>query len=371
MVQPELRESAPTLEAGVQAAFFFDTNGNLNVYHGDFPATQLWTTVSDSISSGDWIRVSIEMDYETSSPAQPFFRVLLDGTAVEDSAAYDNPTFGSSQSAASTWFMAASGGIVGNGSADQLNSFGTQGSCILDDVVVSETDPNFGVSGPLKVTACDPVMGGSLDPAGDTVVADSSSQVITITASNLWEITEIICNGETNPVASGVTVTNITVYNEDNCTLYPDYNLYCDGNSTICATFGQTTINGVPADYYTSRGLTNGMGQPDPDGNGDSDDFTNEEEAHFGTDPLDGNEYPMVIAVDGAEVTFLGSDLVIDQPFSMERATDLVAGDWAVVDSSITRAAATDANGGGTNVWTDPAPPAGGAFYRPQAVVNY
>ena len=358
MVLPQLRDAAPTMDDTVQCAFYFDMDTKLNVWHGDLGGgTGKWTTTSATVTSGAWVRVSILLDYTSDGTwGDTYFQVRLNScdTGVSDAEGYTAPD--GTQVSTGPWFVCAnSPGSLGGSGDYTLNSLGTQGECMLDDVVVTTGALACDTgSGPdAIVNVCTPVTGGSLSPNGAVSVVWEATQAVAATPDGGWAFSAFTWDGVEQAWASPV-----TVYNDDNVSHQP--NLYPDDNGSIlCAIF---TYNGVPNTYYDDEGLTQGVP-------GDADPQSNEEEYVAGTDPNNAADYFQVVAIDygggSNTVYFSGDDDNIDTPFIMERTFDLVAGTWAQVGGGIARVSQ-----GGTNVFVDVSP-TDPAFYRPKAVMTY
>ncbi|MFT5473546.1 MAG: hypothetical protein ACI856_001878 [Kiritimatiellia bacterium] len=80
LVMPAQRDAAPTASTNYQMAFYVSTNSELVIWHkdpGGGPVNQ-WLTLSGnpSISTGEWVRVTVLQDYVTDR-----FQISVDGTA--------------------------------------------------------------------------------------------------------------------------------------------------------------------------------------------------------------------------------------------------------------------------------------------------
>ncbi|WP_193213779.1 LamG domain-containing protein [Luteolibacter marinus] len=84
----------------------------------------------------------------------------------------------------------------------------------------------------------------------------------------------------------------------------------------------------------------------------DGDGTTNIVEFLLGLDPMDGSSF-FAAVMDGSELSWPAADGL---SFTIQRSTTLQAGSWSNVGTVVST--------GGTASWSDPAPPAGAAFYR-------
>jgi hypothetical protein len=158
IVQPQLSDKPGTLnrvqgDADTQWAIYFDASGRIHLYHGwyeaDWTPRKGWTILDyPPVASGQWVRVTLTMDYltdvwlESFPPDWPpdridqYFRIAVDGgDPVSDALAYQerDPTSGGN----GTWFLCAH-----TPHAEGFGSTNLSGICLLgpgkiDDLVVN------------------------------------------------------------------------------------------------------------------------------------------------------------------------------------------------------------------------------------------
>jgi hypothetical protein len=81
LAMPAQRESAPVGSDDHQMAFYVNTSSNVVIWHAA-ASSNAWLTLSGtSVSSGEWVRVSVIQDYATDR-----YQLALDGAVVTDAA---------------------------------------------------------------------------------------------------------------------------------------------------------------------------------------------------------------------------------------------------------------------------------------------
>jgi hypothetical protein len=198
----------------------------------------------------------------------------------------------------------------------------------------------FGVAYDITVSAGS---GGTIDPPGPSVrVPTGGSQPFTIAANPNFQISDVLIDSVSIGATNQYTFTNVT------------------NNHSIAATFAssQTPLEAWLASY----GLTSASDDADGDG------MSNGDEYYAGTIPTGPGSTQSVFKVFRQQAT-LGADTIQwystssngpSNGFLIYRSTNLVSG-WTLYGTNANRSP------DGTNVWTDPAPPAqGGVFYQPR-----
>ena len=81
MAMPAPRDSAPQGSADHQMAFYVNTSSNVVIWHAASSSNEWLTLSGTSVSSGEWVRVSVVQDYATDR-----YQLALDGAVVTDAA---------------------------------------------------------------------------------------------------------------------------------------------------------------------------------------------------------------------------------------------------------------------------------------------
>jgi hypothetical protein len=145
MIQPALRThpSHPPANADAQAAFYFNGNGKLAVFHsiysgGFTTVSQQWTELNHTaITNGQWVRFKVTCDYLSDSlRGDKYYSVELDGTALTSPNAYNTPqpTNEVADMGGSLFLCANSGNGGGNAA---LTGLAFDGLMRVDDLTVS------------------------------------------------------------------------------------------------------------------------------------------------------------------------------------------------------------------------------------------
>ena len=155
-----------------QFAFYFASNGQMNVWHGD-SGGDTWTALpAATVTNGQWARVTIRTD---ATGGTNRFGLWLDGTRVTQ------PLNG---------FSAA-------GSAHApLRAVRAQGTYRIDDLVVED----YNVLDFRKITAT-AGMHGNVAPSGDVLVPLGSGTSITATGTSYFHVASVTVDGEPAVVA--------------------------------------------------------------------------------------------------------------------------------------------------------------------------
>jgi hypothetical protein len=239
LVQPTFwdEDDAPAVPDNSQVAMYFDTNGYANVYHGYISVggaetTNLWTQINcaniDSISTGDWVRVTYKMNYvDDAGAGNTFFNLYINGELATSQFAYpdmwpdEEPMFTNG-----TYFLNADSLTAGG--SDKISSFTAKGAGTLDDFVVTDGSitPFVPFGNQYTVTTSAGV-DGSIDPVGDTIVDEGDSFSATVTA----DMNSLIATITTNAIAITLTDSAMQVVTFD---VFSDV--------TVAATFTNASI---------------------------------------------------------------------------------------------------------------------------------
>ncbi len=258
-------DANPTVPADAQMAYFFNTNGNLVVYHGlinlagadpDTFDTNVFTEVdlgASQVSPSNWVRTSIEMIYDGDYVAS-YFRIYLDGVKIASSNAYEQPYFDGEGTPAyvytnsGSYFAMSQPGAV---PPSKINAIILTGTAKLDDFVVTTNTPTLPESTDLTITPT--VVGGvghgSIDPGTAQSVPNGSNITFVVTASNNWFITnvEVVVEGtstnEYGPYSEGQKFTNEFVNVTTNGTIKAWFDTDLSYTVTAAVVSGQGTIN--------------------------------------------------------------------------------------------------------------------------------
>jgi len=350
------QDGHPTdIPTDAQMAFYVNTNGHIVIYHHDWNggvptgASNIWTEItSPTINTGDWVRVSINMDYAYAdwvgygALGAYYFQMAINGTLLTHASQGVEDPEGVDYTLGGSHFVMAT---VDLGS--QMNAISLHGTGYFDDMVVTTNEPTYTIVYTLSSTVADGDNGGSVTPLGDQTVAENGSQAFTVTASNHWTIEKVVIT------ENGVTTTNIL-----GASPYEKNFTNVAANGSIAAYFLADTTNGVPIWWMAGHGI---QGE-DPDGNNDGDSLTVRQEWMASQDPTVNAEFAITRTwqADGTnyiEWTCTGVDPSLP-PIDIGRATDLTAGFSNV---------ATKARMEGTNMWGEAAVE---AFYQISASTN-
>lgn len=198
MVQPIPTEDAPTTPAvtSSQMSLFVDTNGFIHVYCGILatdsapdPVTPAWTMLEPAIGTGQWVRLTVTMDYSDSAIAgKNLFEVRANGIPFTNADAFVSldPFVRSG-----TWFVCA------NNTRQEITQVAFSGSGMFDDMVITNGPfalENFvgGVTS-IRATAHG---NGAISPSGivqfPVTPADTN---FVMAAARYFHITQILTNG--------------------------------------------------------------------------------------------------------------------------------------------------------------------------------
>lgn len=337
------QEGHPTnnLPADAQMAYYVNTNDHIVIYHtaydGGALSAQVWTEIPEpEIASNEWIRVSVNMDYNWASGMYPnegfdscYFRVKLNGVTLTNAAAKDGEYFP----------MATITGV------DKMTSIQLQGTGMFDDFVVTSTEPSFSTSYTISATVPVGSEGGTLTPLGVVPVAEGGNQTFTVVTSNVyWTLTKLVVEED------GIITTNMPPIAS-----YAFNNVTNDGS--IQAYFEEAMTNGVPVEWMAEFDIEGQSPDDDPDNDG----FTTAQEYLSSTHPTNGTSYLRILrswqAGGTNYIEWESEGIDQDLPdFIVESTFDLTIG--FAPTGTVSR--------GATNTWMQ-ATPTNKMFYRIQA----
>ena len=304
--------------ADAQLAFYFNTNGNMVLYHKgvyfdgtQYEFTNVWTTIRDRyVESNEWVRISIKQDYAyvDAEISLRYFQIYLNGLVITNAMAYidDTNIVVPFLPDGGSWFPFA------DASRDHMEQFTAFGSGKLDDIAINTFAPTFAPVVLASVTGH-----GSITPGGTVVLLYDTNFVIA--ANQYYCINDVRTNGASVGGAFGPGVTNFGY-------TWP----LAQGGGTLAAQVVAERTNGVPAQWMASHGLT------DPNGDADHDGAKNWEEWLAGTDPNVSNSVFKVVIEDQIggtnHIAWLGSTNGVTLPFLVDRSTNILTG-WNFLQS--------------------------------------
>ena len=337
-----------TNQSDVQAAFYFNTNRQLVVYHSGYDDgletySNRFTVVTNAIiNTSDWVRVTVYMDYLTDtkfgSPEERYFKVLLDGDEYTSPMAYVG--LEKSTGLGGSWFLCANKYAASN----YLSAVALSGTGFFDDFVVTGdgAEPLFGAGAVTITTSISPTdgHGGTISPVGPVSLPAGGTTNFNIDAAAYWYIASVQTNGGSMGI-SGASNTNISLAS-------------VTADIALAADFDPIMVQGIPAWWLAANGVpTNNPTGTDSDGDGvwDADEWP------AMTDPfnptsvfavvvgqLSGTNYVQWIS-DAIDPDLAGIDFLI------EKSTNLTEGYFAASPDSHPRPTVA-----GTNTWWEDAP---------------
>lgn len=149
MVLPSFMQDivADTAISNSGCSLCFTTNGAVALYHGmnldnsyPFPpAANVWSTLAGmSVTSGKWVRLTLNFDCNAVSGYYTAFQIRMDGVLLTSSHAYkDNATF-TEENKGGSWFLTTSSGSAAM--ANKLNRLVLSGTGMIDDLAITSSD---------------------------------------------------------------------------------------------------------------------------------------------------------------------------------------------------------------------------------------
>lgn len=327
MVQMNPADEMPAVASNTQmhVALWLNASSNLVVRHEWFDGIYNNFTTNSvfnqlAITNGQWIRLTIAMDYHTFNTANAtpliFFKVMVDGTEMTNGAAFTEPLElidpASPGGSDPKWFTAMNSLSWAN---MYFSSLCLSGAGMFDEITIATLDPFSGPVTQYTITVLN-LAGGWLSPTNAQVKNEFAlGDPLTIFASNGYYIAYINKGGEHITPAPNYTIPSVT------------------GNIQISASFltSSTTLsNGVPQEWmqkvyniYVDNYTNAAAADPDNDG------YTTAEEFLWSTDPTDSNAVPRI-----SKITLVGgvpqiqwvtdySNQWVLPDFSIERTTDI------------------------------------------------
>jgi hypothetical protein len=360
MIQPVFSEELPRNAAvtNSQLSVAFDTNGFINIFHGvvtDDPlnwsalATNQWSAFPiEQVSSGQWVRLSVELFYNMDDNNRAIFKAQINGTTCSneysfyaynpEKAAMDGP-----------WFRCATDYLM------QLREIALSGTGSLDDLLVSTNEPV--VARVPTITIPPPSGAGSVTPSGPVVYLTGGATETNFSLEcPYYSYISLATNGA--PIAEASS-TNLFAFTWSNIT----------GDNTLEVNFVvRTAGNGIPYEWLANHGLgTNGWNAADWDanaaGDADRDGMSTFNEYVAGTDPMNPASLLKIInqtvTAGVPVVTWLSStETLHGAPYLLQTSSNLVdQANWSTFQT-------VPATVVGTNSVMAPIPEATPAFYR-------
>ena len=204
MLRPDFNAETPAdVDAEVQIALYFNSNGNAVVWHRDLSGgSNLWTALEhEPLTAGDWARLTFVSDYQTADPVYTsrYYQVRLNGDLLTNTAAYT--TNDGSGASGGGWFAMALGGAP-----TEISSIEFLGSGYIDDLVVEEDDPLA-----FRAITASSRGQGSITPSGVIIVPVGGSTNFTFSPAQYYHIGDVVVD-DTNSMGTvaNYTFTNVT-----------------------------------------------------------------------------------------------------------------------------------------------------------------
>lgn len=336
-----------------QMSAYIDTNGWVNLWHGyftdppnDFTILKKWTVFSNypSISSNDWIRLTISFDYTNNvADGFKFFQIRVNNHAgLTNAVAWPTAagtTYTTTNYGGGSWFLCA------DQTQTRLGSLSLGGMGLADDIYVTNSlAPNV-----VLVTITPSVDAhGTISPSSAFYITSGDSTNFTITADLYWNVSDVLTNGlSVGQVFGG---TN-HVYTLNNIT--EDYTVHAVIVANVAA-------SNTPHWWLAQFGLaTNDVAETN---DYDRDGMPAFQEFVAGTDPIDPTNVFKVIrnGIQGGMnyIKWLGgtSSGAATNPYEVYVRTNLTAGSWGLT-GTVERV-------NGTNTWMYIAPTNSATFFH-------
>ena len=345
------------LPTNAQTAVVFDYEGHLHIHHFvytnnpatfDFSGEHVWSAVGSqySVKEGEWVRLTIENDYDFGNSIATHFQVYINGTVVTNENAYVDPgdQMAPDFSTNGTWFVIATrdGTDVPEAERYRLNAIALQGTGSFDDVVVTDFAPTFESFVYYEITPS--VMGNG-----------------TITPNEVQYVLEGEDSAEfTFAPASGYMLTNVVTISEgvtNNLGTPPAYTFTnVMANAEIIAYFVVDSAEGQPSsEWFAVTSI-----EPEELGNNRGDGMTYREAWLASINPNDTNETFRILGTwrDGGSNYVQWVSTYVDDtlpPFAIWARTNLMDTTYDLVGEH-PRVAADPISDPVTNTWAGEAP---------------
>jgi hypothetical protein len=348
--------NAPAVPADTQVALYVSTNNHLVIYtEAPDSGVEKWVELtSRTVTTSDWSRVSIFIDYETEDFAAfaQYYQVYLNGIVVTSEQGYaDNanipfdyiPDGGS-------WFT------VPDYSDLKLEALSWSGAGYIDDLVVTTGTVTFAELWQLLATIDDPAH-GSVAPEGTFYVENNFQTNFSIAWSNFYAA-EVVLNGTSLGQTNSV---NVTVTNDTTLTV------------SITAL---TASNNVPLWWLNAHNDQWAASSDAADSNAlanpDHDALLTWQEWLASTDPNDSNSVFEVIeqGIENGTNYIMWVSTGVDPAlpaFAVLKSTNLVTGANGFVTNAMVARPSAAAGEFITNKWMEAGAASGTGFFRPGA----
>ena len=352
MIQPVFSEELP-MNASVttsQLSVSFATNGNICIFHGvaernaDLSSNRWSTFTSEPVVSGQWVRLSVEMNYDIDS-GRGVFRAQLNGVTLSNEFGYSDVNLAIADHSG-PWFRCANDNLL------KLSQIALSGTGGLDDLLVSTNSPVVNRLATINVISS---AGGVVTPSGVIYLPPdvNSTNFLIHPSSRFWQIASVSKNAD--PVVEALGTND-----------YPLAWTNISGDNTLTVNFAALkAANGIPYEWLATHGLDindhpasswEDLSAGDWDGDG----LTTYQEWLAGTLPADSNSVLKVLSqiiTNGAPVISWksGTGGLSGAPYLIQGSSNLVG--WATRDSSYVTTP-------GTNLWYEPQTNLTRYFYR-------
>jgi len=359
MIRPVFSEELP-MNASVttsQLSVSFNTNGNICIFHGladtwdGALSSNKWSAFSgEPVVSGQWVRLTVEMNYNFDDANRAFFRAQINGVMLSNEFGFANVTAGEINHPGTTqpgpWFRAANDGLV------RLAQIALSGTGGLDDLLVSTNAPVVSRLATINVISS---AGGTVTPSGVIYLPTTggSTNFLIHPASRFWQITSVAKN--TNNVVEALGTNDYTLAWSD-----------VSGDNTLSVNFTALVAgNGIPYEWLANHGLDindhpTSSWEDLSAGDWDGDGLTTYQEWLAGTLPADSNSVLKVLSqimTNGAPVISWksGTGGLNGAPYLIQGSSNLLSWttrDWSYVTTP------------GTNLWYETQTNLTRGFYR-------
>lgn len=293
----------PPQNGDAQCGFILSAGGCIRARHYAMAGgTNQWSDyVHASLATGEWARLTVQMDHHYTHPAFPnrgWFQCHLNGTLLRNNIALTSPD--ADGTPGGSWLPLA----VSN--TTRLSMMTLEGPGYVDDLVVDTAVPRgfvwtvSAVAGPH----------GIVDPAGDILVWNGSNVTVTINPDEYFDIQSVLVDGISQGVVSQYVFVAVT---NDRC---------------LAAGFTEIlTTNGTPLWWLADYGHSNNFDSAELSDD-DLDGMVNWKEYVAGTDPVSAGSILKV----SSPVPLGPGQVVLNWPsvdgriYAVDRTTNLTAG---------------------------------------------
>lgn len=296
-----------------------------------------------AIATDDWSRITIQMGPYNAGGR--WFKVQLNGQELSSDMGYTT-----NSSRTNTHLRPGPWHLQGNQNATNISCVVFSGTGYFDDFVFTNGMPTFssGVQQWLIAMLKIPTWGGNISPSSPFMVDEGSTNTLTFTPSNYWDVGYFEDNGFSNASAGAYAISNIII------------------SHTVVVHFAAITATNPGAAPTPQWWLNQYAGSADPTnaiGDSDSDGMFNWQEWLAGTDPADSNSVLEInpIYVEGGVCKIKWVSRNFDRftnnlpPFIVQVRSNLLVDVWTNAEGAIV-SRPTNAVTEFTNTWSESGP---------------